>query len=238
MSRRDDVWRAFLGRDPNPAEEADKLVLAEHLVLGENDPFWGVVAFMYARLPGMAAEHERLRITRELVNKVSGRLDDLPEMLQSSVHAVMANGLMVIGEHDVRLCKVIEPGLSGAKTNGKTGHHNDDEAALSFHPVWSAVAELVLVGALLAGTWVVSTWRSEQAFADQQAMTVAQTHTVEAWAKTWEGHEMYVWSRLNGTGMNAILRCDFGDASKVVHGNGMAICYPAGSAHGYYLPGK
>ncbi|MGO9444771.1 MAG: hypothetical protein ACLPXB_08350 [Thiobacillaceae bacterium] len=238
MSRRDDVWRAFLGRDPNPAEQTDKLVLAEHLVLGENDPFWGVVAFLYSRLPGMAAEHERLRITKELVDKVSGRLDALPDMLQSSVHAAVADGLPGIRELNVRLGKSIEQGLAAVPVSPMACPTVKDWVMGCFKSVLSAISTLAIIGVLLVVAYGVGTWEAERAYAVQQAMTAVEAPSIESWARTREGHEVYVWARLNDAGLKPVLQCNYGESSKIIHRDGMTICYPSGSGKGYYLVGK
>jgi hypothetical protein len=238
MSRRDEVWRAFLGRDPNPAEEADRRLLAEHLVLGENDPFWGVVAFMYARLPGMSAEHERLRITRELVDKVSGRLDDLPDLLQSSVHSAVADGLPGIAKLDVKLGTSIEQARAAPPVSPMACPTVRDWVMGCFKSVLSAISTLAIIGVLLVVAYGVGAWEVERDVAVQQAMAAVEAPGIESWARTREGHEVYAWARLNDSGPNPVLRCDFGASTKIIHRDGMTICYPSGSGKGYYLVGK
>ncbi|MGO9446784.1 MAG: hypothetical protein ACLPXB_18705 [Thiobacillaceae bacterium] len=238
MSRRDDVWRAFLGRDPNPAEETDKLVLAERLVLGENDPFWGVIAFIYARLPGMAAEQERLRLTKELVDTVSGRLDALPQVIHTAVHEVLDNGSLGIQNLDVKLGEILKQKLTATGFGERASLTLKERLRGYCYSVLYAVASFALIGGLVSGAYGLGHHRAENAFESQQARAVIEAPRIEAWARTWEGHEVYAWAHLNRAGMDPILQCHFGNASRIIHQNGLAICYPSGSGRGYYVREK
>ena len=212
MSQRDEIWRAFLGdRDPTPDEVHDIMLLAERLSLGDSDPFWGVVAFMYTRLSGMTAKHEQL--TRGLADRITTRIDslsNLPEDTLTSVRSALAEW---------------QPKFTRPP-------HQQFKGWLGEHSRTAGFAGIAMVLLVIGAFWL-GTHRSSQIY---DTPTLAETNALESWENTKIGRKVHAWSQLNGAGLDIVLQCDFGKSAKVIHSNGLTICYPSGSGNGYYLP--
>ena len=63
MSHRDETFRRMLGHEPGETERADMAMLQEAARISDNDPFWGIAAFLYARNPSDMENRERLKVT-------------------------------------------------------------------------------------------------------------------------------------------------------------------------------
>lgn len=217
MSRRDDIWRAFLGdRDPTADEAHDIMLLAERLSLGDSDPFWGIVAFIYTRLSGMAAAHEEL--SRTLADSIASKVDRLSALPDSTLTSVRA----ALAEWQP---KFTQPPHQQFK--GRIREHSRTVLYLSGF-TGSAVVLLVM-----AAFWL----GAHQSAPIHDAPMVTHALPSEGWENTKIGRKVYAWARLNGAGLATVLQCDFGKSAKVIHSNGLTICYPAGSGNGYYLTG-
>lgn len=218
MSRRDEIWRAFLGdREPTADEVHDIMLLAERLSLGDSDPFWGIVAFMYTRLSGIAAAHEQL--TRELADRITTKIDRLSALPDSTLTSVRT----ALAEWQPKFEPPVHPGF---------------RAWLRGHPrnvlYFSALTGGAVALLLMAAYWL----SAHQADTVHNPQVVAQDHPTEGWENTKIGRKVHAWAQINGAGLDTVLQCDFGKSAKVIHSNGLTICYPSGSGNGYYLPSQ
>ncbi|MGO9445771.1 MAG: hypothetical protein ACLPXB_13475 [Thiobacillaceae bacterium] len=246
MSRRDEVWTAFLGREPNSVEFSDIAMVADTLSLGDNDPFWGVIALIYSRLPKteaqQRAEHERFRAIRDLADEVMLKvdaLDALEDRTLAAVRAALAEWLPRTASLEGSLGDAAARPLERAKFN--------TASRLSHEKVWSARGTTVgyLAGGcfLAVGLLIIAAFRwglheADQRHAAVDVITQTQAHRIADWARTRDGRRIYAWAVLNGAGLNPVLQCDFGAPAKLIYRNGTAICYPAGRGNGYYVVGR
>ncbi len=217
MSRRDDIWRAFLGdRDPTADEAHDIMLLADRLSLGDSDPFWGIVAFMYTRLSGMATAHEEL--TRTLADRFASKIDRLSALPDSTLTSVRA----ALAEWRPKF----EP---PARQSFREWLREHSRTMLYFSGFAGSAIVLLIMAAFWRGAHMYDPVHDTQ--------VVAQAHPTEGWENTKIGRKVYAWVQLNGAGLDTVLQCDFGKSAKVIHSNGLTICYPSGSGNGYYLTG-
>jgi hypothetical protein len=217
VSRRDEIWRSFLGdRDPTADEAHDIMLLAERLSLGDSDPFWGIVAFMYTRLAGMAAAHEQL--SRTLADRIASKIDRLSALPDSTLTSVRA----ALAEWRPKF----EP---PTQLSFRAWLREHSRSVLYFSGLTGGAVVLLLMAAFWLGA-------HQSAYFHDTPM-VAQTHPTENWENTKIGRKVHAWAQLNGAGLDTVLQCNFGKSAKVIHSNGLTICYPSGSGNGYYLPG-
>ena len=215
VSRRDEIWRAFLGdRDPTPDEAHDIMLLAERLSLGDNDPFWGIVAFMYTRLSSIAAAHEQL--SRTLADRIASKMDCLSALPDNTLTSVRT----ALAEWKPKFEPSVHPGF-------RTWLRGNPRTAVYFSG-FAGGAVLLLMAAFWLG--------AHQSDPTHDAPMVAQTHPTECWESTKIGRKVHAWTQLNGAGLDTVLQCNFGKSAKIIHSNGLTICYPSGSGNGYYLP--
>ncbi|MHB8549446.1 MAG: hypothetical protein ACYDB8_00535 [Acidiferrobacterales bacterium] len=226
MSQREEAFRRMLGREPSATERTDMALLREVVRLGDNDPFWGIAAFLYARNPSDTESRERLRLTRAALDAFGRTLEGLVERLPEQVPA---------GVPDT-MASTVATAVGVALANWAPRSSLRTALAEHVHTVLLALAGLIftVVLAVSAAYWagIVSVRRVD---ATQQAALNANAHTLAAWTRTRDGRRVYAWARLNALGLRALLTCSYSGWQRIAR-NGYALCYPNGSGHGYYLP--
>jgi hypothetical protein len=246
MSRRDEVWTAFLGREPNAAETCDIAMVADTLSLGDNDPFWGVIALIYSRLPKteaqQRAENERFRAVRDLADQVMLKVDGLDaieDRTLAAVRAAVAEWLPPTASLDGTFGDAAERPLERAQCNtaSRPSHENVWRARGSTVG-YLAGGSFLVVGLLILAAFRLGLHEADQLHAAADAYTQTQAHRIADWARTRDGRRIYAWAVLNGAGLNPVFQCDFGAPAKLIYRNGRAICYPAGRGNGYYVVGR
>lgn len=236
MTIRQDVFAAMLGAERAQQEpvQADLRAMAEVLELGDDDPFWGVVALIYARLPRDGQDWEALR---EAVNRLDGAVqslgalsgsgnDGLAAELAEAVKAAQSSGPIQIDTEG--LARSLGPQLDELlrrRRRGLTEWLGEHARTV----VIGGLASLVLVGVLVvAGT--------AGGYVAGQAAGEAKASEAARWVLSPDGQAMKRWATLNVASVPALMRCGWGGAAKRYNQDGRAACYPGGSGSGYYLP--
>lgn len=230
MNRRDEAFRRMLGRAPTTGEQTEIATLREVAQLSDDDPFWGVAAFLYAQAKSDTENRERLRITQESLEGFGGKLEDAIQYLKHQTtpvgHEISAAAL------SSTIAATVVAALADwtPRSSIRTWFGEHLNAVLGAAGALIA-SQLIGVG---AGYWAgqVSTRRLEAA---RQATSVADARTIAAWARTPDGRRVFAWARLNAPGLGSLLSCRYSGWTRMREDD-YTVCYPNGSGHGFYLP--
>jgi len=235
MSLRDEAFRRLLGREPGADEQTDIAAIRDAVKLGDNDPFWGIVAFLYARTQPDIEGRAQLKITQESLEAFGKTLNGALECITSlPAHAgggVSQDGLASLVEAAV--ASALEdwvPRAATARPSIKTwlGEH--------FNAVLHVAGGLVVAVLIsVAAAYWAGQESARQVYAVRQATIEAEAHTLEAWARTPNGRRVYAWGTLNAPSLGKILSCGYPGWTRTRQ-DGYTVCYPNGSGHGFYLP--
>ncbi len=221
----------MLGHEPTADERTEIATLREVARLGDDDPFWGVAAFLYARTKSDTENRERLRITQESLETFGRTLEGAIQTL--SHPAAPGSNEMPTATLSSTVATAVAAALGdwAPRSSIRTWFGEHLNAVLCATGALIA-CQLIGVG---AGYWAgqVSARRLESA---HQATRVADARTIAAWARTPDGHRVFAWARLNGPGLGYLLSCRYPGWTRTRE-EGYTVCYPNGSGHGYYLPG-
>lgn len=231
MNRREEAFRRMLGREPTADERTEIATLREVAQLGDDDPFWGVAAFLYARTKSDTENRERLRLTQESLEMFGGKLEGAIHYLKHE-RAPVGHELPVAALSSTVAATVVAALADRtSRSSIRTWFGEHLNAALG--AIGALIAsQLIGIG---AGYWAgqVSTRRLEAA---HQATRAADARTIAAWARTPDGHRVFAWARLNAPGLGYLLSCRYPGWTRT-RADGYTVCYPNGSGHGFYLPG-
>ncbi len=235
MSLRDEAFRRMLGRKPGTEEHADIAAIRDAARLGDNDPFWGIAAFLYARTKPDIESRERLKITLESLDAFGNTLNGALACIKNQ--PVRADG----GLSRDGLSSIVEAAVASALADWMPrarAARPSIRAWLGAH--FSAV--LYVIGGLAVAVLVslaVAYWAGQTSarrlYAARQAIIDADAHTLEAWARTAEGRRVYAWGTLNAASLGKLLSCGY-PGWRRLRKDGYTVCYPNGSGHGFYLP--
>lgn len=239
MTIRDEAFETLLGVERARQEPVmrDIRTLADVCGIGDDDPFWGVIAFVYARLPRDGHDWEALKQAIDRLDSAMkalepdaqpdtstlqpfvDRFEDALKMLQT----VKAPSLDIEA-----LAKALSPQLDQMLRHRRRGLAE----WLGEHArtvVIGGLASLVLIGLLVAGG-IGGGYAA--------GLTAGQARASEAahWAMSPEGRQIRRWATLNVASLPTLLDCRWGGAARRYEQNGRAACYPGGSGIGYYLP--
>lgn len=239
MTIRDEAFETLLGAERARQEPVmrDIRTLADVCGIGDDDPFWGVIAFVYARLPRDGHDWEALK---QAIDRLDAAMKALKANAQpdSTVLQPIADRL----EDAIRTFQIPRPPQLDSEALAKALGPQIDELLrrrrrglgewLGEHArtvVIGGLSSLVLVGLLVAGGLVGG-------YAAGLSTGQARASEAAHWARSPEGRQIHRWATLNVASLPALLDCGWGGAAKRYEQNGRAACYPGGSGAGYYLP--
>lgn len=227
MSHREVVFRRLLGHEPDATEQADMGIFHEVMQLRDNDPFWGIAAFLYTRVPSDAENRERLKLTQASLETFSQKLEAALARHESRAadrDSALQDALMV----------TIEAAITAATVDPAPRPSIREWFGAHVNAVLATTGVLVLAGVLAV---ILAYWTGETAVRRIDALRAvaqaAQAHTRAAWIQTRDGREVYAWARLNATGLHALLTCSY-PGWRRARQEGYVVCYPEGG-YGYYL---
>lgn len=239
MTIRDAAFETLLGAERARQEPVmrDLRAMGEILDLGDEDPFWGIVALIYARLPRDGQDWEALKQAIDRLDSAikvlasnapldSRSLQPLVDRLEKALQALQRFEPPKIDTQD--LAKALSPQLDELLRRRRRGLGE----WLGEHArtvVIGGLSSLVLVGLLVAGGLVGG-------YAAGLSAGEARASEAAHWARSPEGRQIRRWATLNVASLPELLDCGWGGAAKRYEQNGRAACYPGGSGTGYYLP--
>ncbi|MHB1587402.1 MAG: hypothetical protein ACYCRH_03355 [Acidiferrobacteraceae bacterium] len=232
MNRREEAFRRMLGREPTANERIEIAMLREVAQLGDDDPFWGVAAFLYARTNSDTENRERLKLTQESLETFGRMLKDAIHFLSHPTARAGHEGSAAALSSTVAATVVAALADQTPRSSIRTWFGEHLNVALGATCALIA-SQLIGVG---AGYWAgqVATRRLEAA---RRVTRAADARTITAWARTPDGRRVFAWARLNAPGLKYLLSCRYPGWTRT-RADGYTVCYPNGSGHGFYLPGR
>ncbi|MHB1529895.1 MAG: hypothetical protein ACYCXT_10780 [Acidiferrobacteraceae bacterium] len=237
MSHRDETFRRMLGHEPGQTEQADIAMLQEAARISDNDPFWGIAAFLYARNPSDVENRERLKVTLASLEGFGRTIEGFGRTLEEAV-ARLPDGSAGTAVTRDELASTVETAMGRALAEWAPRSSLRDWLGDHVNAVLATAGGLVITVLLAV---VVACWAgygiAHRDDAARQAVRDANARTVAAWIRTPEGQWVYAWARLNAVSLRPLLSCAYPGWRRISQ-DGYTVCYPNGSGHGYYLASR
>jgi hypothetical protein len=214
-------------------------MLQEAARISDNDPFWGIAAFLYARNPSDMENRERLKVTLASLESFGRMIEGFGRTLEEAVARLPDSAASAdTGAFWGEMRSTVESSVGRAVADCTPRSSLRDWLGDHVNAVLATAGGLVITVLLGMG---VAYWAgysaAQRADAARQALIDARARTVAAWVKTPEGQQVYAWARLNAFGLRALLTCGYPGWRRESQ-DGYTVCYPNGGGHGYYLTAR
>ncbi len=241
------------GRALTESQKGDMRRLAASIRLSAADPFWSIVAFLYARSPNDTLDMERLRKTVESLHQFredldsklasfSGEVENLakciPEITKASVQEVLQgtprDGSVASASIDDKALETLHAKIK-ADIEGITSKPTLKEwLGERWHHVLYAFGGVIglLVVSVLGAYWI----GNSAGEAAGKSAALQQASAIEKFIGTIPADDrrhMLEWMNLNRGQLKAITSCNIPGWVKKDEHNGYIACFPQGG-HGFY----
>lgn len=236
---------ALGAQELSTSQQADLYHLVDAIALPATDPFWAIVAFLYARTPDNAvvlkamdrmagalqALQQKSAASQDVLQKLVGQIEQIAQQpIPEDVSAPADSS------PDDTLSKSIDELLAALKmAQAQASRHPFKEWLIDRfegrHALYGGMAltaMLLLVGA--GGYWAGSAAVPDAAASQRVQLTAAQR-----WATSGQGLAMYRFAKINADSLQVLLTCGWKGAVRETQGKYTA-CYPSGAGAGYYIP--